>query len=152
MITPTRRSIRLAPAAIIAAVVLAAACSSPTYDLVIANGRVMDHWRVVLGGNKALEAEVNLAKLVPAAATLPKWRLTFQQWPRDLAIRRNMTTFGWVDLLTLLAANEVLVLSDTGANVLNPGVVEALSGLQDKSSNSASCLVNLLTGKPIFRR
>ena len=137
------------------------------------NGRVMDHWRVVLGGSKALEAEVYLVKLVPAAATLPKWRLTFQQWPRDLTIRRNMTTSGWVDLLTLLAANEVSVLSDTGANVLNPGVVEALSGLQDKSSNSASCrwavcvgedgklelqlqflpcLVNLLTGKPIFRR
>ncbi|MCX5756008.1 MAG: amidohydrolase family protein [Gemmatimonadetes bacterium] len=33
---------RLASAAIIAAVILAAACSSPTYDLVIANGRVMD--------------------------------------------------------------------------------------------------------------
>ena len=84
-----------------------------------------------------------------------------------------MTTSGWVELLTLLAANEVSVLSDTGANVLNPSVVEALSGLQDKSSNSASCrwavcvgedgklelqlqflpcLVNLLTGKPIFRR
>jgi len=40
--TPTRTPIRLAPSAIIAAVVLAAACSSPTYDLVIANGRVMD--------------------------------------------------------------------------------------------------------------
>ena len=116
------------------------------------NGRVMDHWQFFLGGNKALEAEVNLAKLVPAAATLPKWRLTFQQWPRDLTIRRNMTTSGWVELLTLLAANEVSVLSVTGANVLNPGVVEALSGLQDKSSNSASCLVNLLTGKRIFRR
>jgi len=34
--------IRLASATIIAAVILAAACSSPTYDLVIANGRVMD--------------------------------------------------------------------------------------------------------------
>ena len=75
------------------------------------NGRVMDHWRVVLGGSKALEAEVDLAKLVPAAATLPKWRLTFQQWPRDLTIRSNMTTSGWVDLLALLAANEVSVLS-----------------------------------------
>jgi len=42
MMTPTRRFIRLAPAALIAAVALAAACSSPTYDLVIANGRVMD--------------------------------------------------------------------------------------------------------------
>lgn len=42
MMTATRSSIRLIPSAIIAAVVLAAACSSPTYDLVIANGRVMD--------------------------------------------------------------------------------------------------------------
>ncbi len=33
---------RFASSAIIAAVILAAACSSPTYELVIANGRVMD--------------------------------------------------------------------------------------------------------------
>ena len=70
------------------------------------NGCVMDHWQAVLGGSKALEAEVNLSDEVPAAAGLPRWRLTYQQWPRDVIIRRNMTTSGWLDLLTLLTANE----------------------------------------------
>ena len=51
-----------------------------------------------------------------------------------------MTTSGWVDLLTLLAANEVGVMSETGENVANPTVVvEALNSLPDKSANSASC-------------
>ena len=137
------------------------------------NGRVMDHWWAVLGGSKALEAEVNLPDVVPAAAGLPKWRLTYQQWPRDVIIRRNMTTSGWLDLLTLLTANEVGVMSETGENVVNATVVEALSNLPDKATNSASCRwgifvgeagklelqlqcvpcpANLLAGKPIFRR
>ncbi len=84
-----------------------------------------------------------------------------------------MTTSGWMDLLTLLAANEVSVMSNTGENVLNPVVVEALSGLPDKTSNSASwrwavcigeagklelqlqclpCPATILAGKPIFKR
>ena len=137
------------------------------------NGRVMDHWRVALGGTKALEAEVDLALVIPAASGLPKWRIAYQQWPRDVQIRRNMTTSGWMDLLTLLAANEVSVMSNTGENVLNPVVVEALSGLPDKTSNSASwrwavcigeagrlelqlqclpCPATILAGKPIFKR
>ena len=68
----------------------------------------MDHWPVVLGGAKALEAESYLAAVIPAAVTLPKWR------PRDVIIRRNMTTSGWLDLLVLLTANEVAVVSETG--------------------------------------
>ena len=40
--TPNRTPIRLASSAIIVAALVAGACSSPTYDLVIANGRVMD--------------------------------------------------------------------------------------------------------------
>ena len=84
-----------------------------------------------------------------------------------------MTTSGWFDLLTLLAANDVGVLSETGENVANPTVVEALNSLPDKSSNSASfrwavCVgeagrlelqlqalptpTTILTGKPIYRR
>ena len=134
------------------------------------NGRVMDLWWVVLGGSKALEAEVNLSDVVRAAAGLPKWRLTYQQWPRNVIIRWNMTTSGWLDLLT---ANEVGVMSKTGENVVNAPVVEVLSNLLDKATNSASCPwgicvgeagklelqlqcvpcpANLLAGKPIFRR
>ena len=137
------------------------------------NGRVMDHWRVVLGGAKALEAEIYLAAIIPAAAALPKWRLTYQQWPRDVIIRRNMTTSGWLDLLALLTANEVAVMSETGENVVNATVIEALGNLPDKTVNLASCRwavcvgeagklelqlqslpcpANLLAGKPIYRR
>ena len=140
---------------------------------VLPNGRVMDHWQAVLGGSKALEAEVNLLDVVPAAAGLPKWRLTYQQWPRDVIIRRNMTTSGWLDLLTLLTANEVGIMSETGENVVNATVVEALSNLPGKATISASCRwaicvgeasklklelqcipcpANLLAGKPIFKR
>ena len=137
------------------------------------NGRVLNHWRIALGSSKPLEAEINIAAVIPAAATLPKWRLTYQQWPRDVIVRRNMMTSGWVDLLTLLAANDVGVMSETGENVANPTVVEALNSLPDKSSNSASCRwavcvgeagrlelqlqalptpTTILTGKPIYRR
>ena len=137
------------------------------------NGRVMDHWRIVLGGTKALEADIYLADLVPAAAALPRWRLSYQQWPRDVLIRRNMTTSGWSDMLTLLTANEIAVMSNTGENVVNAVVVEALTNLPDKTANSASCRwavcvgeagklelqlqslpcpANLLAGKPVFRR
>ena len=64
------------------------------------NGRVLDHCRIALGSSKPLEAERNLAAVIPAVVTLPKWRLTYQQWPRDVILRRNMTTQGWVDLRT----------------------------------------------------
>ena len=40
--TPNRTPIQLASSTIVVAAFVAAACSSPTYDLVIANGRVMD--------------------------------------------------------------------------------------------------------------
>ena len=137
------------------------------------NGQVLDHWRIAQGGSKPLEAEINIAAVIPAAATLPKWHLTYQQWPRDVIVRRNMTTSGWVDLLTLLAANDIGVMSETGENVTNPTVVEALNSLPDKSSNSASCRwavcvgeagrlelqlqalptpTTILTGKPIYWR
>ena len=137
------------------------------------NGRVLDHWRLALGGTKPLEAEFNLAAIIPAAATLQKWQLTFQQWPRDVVIRRNMTTSCWVDLLTLLSANEVGAMSETGENVANPVVVEALKSLPDKTTNSASCRwavcvgeasrlelqlqalpapTSIITGKPLYKR
>ena len=90
---------------------------------------------------------MNLSDVVPAAAGLPRWRLTYQQWPRDVIIRRNMTTSGWLDLLTLLTANEVGIMSETGENVVNATVVEALSNLPDKATNSASCRWAICVGE-----
>ena len=56
------------------------------------SGRIADHWRIATGGSNILEAIMDLYAVVPAAvsARLPKWKLFLQQWPADVAIRRNM--------------------------------------------------------------
>ena len=85
-----------------------------------------------------------------------------------------MTSSAWMDIAGLLAANELTATNlETGEAVTNPELVEGLSNLPDKSANSASCRwavcisessklelqlqclpapINLLTGKPIFKR
>ena len=138
------------------------------------NGRVMDHWRITLGGPKILQAEHESAAIIPAALNLPRVKISYQQWPRDIQIRRNMTSSAWMDIAGLLAAKELTATNlETGEAVTNPELVEGLSNLPDKTANSASCRwavcisessklelqlqclpapINLLTGKPIFKR
>jgi hypothetical protein len=69
------------------------------------NGRILDHFRVTLGGSKILNVDVSLAKVLAGDET-KSWRLRFQVWPKDLEIRRNMTTTIWLDVHDLVAANE----------------------------------------------
>ena len=101
------------------------------------NGRVMDHWRIALGGSKILEVKVKLTNRIPAAAQLPDAILVFQKWPADVAIRRNMTTSAWFDVLDLLTANEVSLVTAEGDAVDNATAVETLGALKDKATNSA---------------
>ncbi len=81
------------------------------------NGRAVDHWRLALGGSRIIEVEFALSSVVPASAGLPPWKLTWQTWPHEVLIRRNMTSSGWLDLLELLEAHEILVADETGAPV-----------------------------------
>ena len=69
------------------------------------SGRCSDHWRISIGGSRILEAEVGLASICKAA-TLAPYRFLFQAWPKDVAIRRNMTTSKWFDGQSLLARRE----------------------------------------------
>jgi hypothetical protein len=71
------------------------------------NGRCLDHFRVALTGT-VLETQVKVTNVF-RAPILAKYRLTFQVWPRDLRIRRNMTSTEWTDVYTAIFANEVLV-------------------------------------------
>lgn len=68
-------------------------------------GRVADHWRIALGGGRILEADIGLASLC-RSSTLSPYKLKFQCWPRDVKIRRNMTTSAWFDGQALLARRE----------------------------------------------
>jgi len=137
------------------------------------NGRVMDHWRLAINGTVMLEASFLASDVIGAAAGLPKMTFSIQQWPRDLVMRRNMTTSGWLDVLTMLTANELSIKAEDGSEVLTVDVVETLNNERDKTTNSASlrwavcigesnrpelqlqCLPTSaaqLSGKPIFKR
>ena len=137
------------------------------------NGRICDHWRVALGGSKVLEAIFPISCLLPAATNLPPWELTYQQFPRDIVIRRNMLTSVWYDALNLLAAHEILIADEAGQPVDTQQVLQAVKNLPAKQNTGASlrwalavsnafklelqlqCLpspANQLTGKPIFNR
>ena len=72
------------------------------------NGRVMDHWRVALGGSRILTANIELAKICRSPTVAP-YRVEFQAWPRDVILRRNMTSSAWLDGLELLARREFVV-------------------------------------------
>ena len=102
-----------------------------------ANGRILDHFRLVLGGAQLLEATAAVADIFPIAA-MPGWTVVFSCWPRDVAIRRNMASSAWQDVRDLVAANDVKLLNDEGANVDNKEFLELLDSVADKTLNSSS--------------
>ncbi len=137
------------------------------------NGRITDHWRVALAGTKVLEATFKLASLLPAVTSLPAWTITYQYFPRDIVIRRNMTASSWIDAMGLLAAHEFSVTDEAGELVAIQQVAEAIAGLAAKQNTGSAirwavvatpanrielqlqslpCSANSLDGKPIFAR
>jgi hypothetical protein len=43
-------------------------------------------------------------------------RLIFQHWPGDIQIRRNMINSAWLDIPSLICANQAQVFNSTGNN------------------------------------
>ena len=69
------------------------------------NGRVMDHFRVALGGITIIK--VNLpANDIYVNQAVPNLQIKWDVWGRDIIIRRNMVTSEWEDLTGRLAANK----------------------------------------------
>jgi hypothetical protein len=69
------------------------------------NGRMLDHFRVTLGGSRILDVTFPLAKILnmPAAA---EWKVKMQMWPRDIILRRNMTTSEWTDIDSIVSSKD----------------------------------------------
>jgi hypothetical protein len=89
------------------------------------NGRMLDHFRVTLGGSRILDVNIKLAELLQIRSART-WRLKLQDWPRDVAINRNMTTSPWREVETLIAAREAKVVAvgeDDEETQLEPDVV-----------------------------
>jgi hypothetical protein len=78
------------------------------------NGRILDGTRIVLGGSEMIQVDVEMHSLIPAEQ-LKGWRLRYQVWPRDIAIRQNLATSNWYDLEAIIAGREAEVLDKDGA-------------------------------------
>ena len=88
------------------------------------SGRCVDHFRVGLDGT-VLETQV-VASNVFRAPVLAKYRLTYQSWPRDLRIRRNMSSTDWADSYAAIAANNILVSTDKEGKAVSPEEILAV--------------------------
>jgi hypothetical protein len=91
------------------------------------NGRILDHYRVTIGGSRILDINIGMQAILntqPAST----WRLKFQTWPADIELRRNMTTSSWKNLNEIVAANDGQITNAEGDPVPQDEAVEALKG------------------------
>ena len=97
------------------------------------NGRVLDHFRVSFGRSKILDISVPLSKLL-VSSVQNSLKLKFQYWPRDILIKRNMTTSTWTDVYDLLESRNANVVSEDGAAVPHEAILRDLKD-SDKSAS-----------------
>jgi hypothetical protein len=89
------------------------------------NGRILDHYRVTLGGSRIVDVSTSMAKLSLVDGASP-WKFRYQVWPRDIAIRRNMTTTAWINVTDLLAEKKAWVEDGEGNAVESELVLETV--------------------------
>ena len=77
-------------------------------------GRILDAHRLVLGGTEILDVDIDISEAIPNPR-LSGWRLRFQIWPRDIALRRNMASSNWLDIEAIVAGRDAEILDDKGA-------------------------------------
>ncbi len=80
------------------------------------NGRLIDHFRVALGGRDILTVETNLSNVF-RDNNLSTYRLRFQYWAKDIFIRRNATTSAWRGVYEMLAERDAELVKEDGASL-----------------------------------
>jgi len=112
------------------------------------SGRIMDHFRISLGGARQVGARFNTRSIFNNNSIV-RASIHYDVWARDINIRRNMTTSEWLDLANLVAANDVLVYKpseEAGSSqaeapleeLCNDEIVAFLNGLSEKTHCGAS--------------
>jgi hypothetical protein len=81
-------------------------------------GWLLDHFRFAVNGPQILDAELEFNQLLPADP-LKGFQQCYHFWPRDIAIRQNLTTSCWVDVSNLVASNNATVHDPFGARIPN---------------------------------
>jgi hypothetical protein len=135
------------------------------------NGRMLDHFRVTMGGSRILDVSFPVSKIINLPAAANAWKLKMQVWPRDVILRRNMTTSEWVNLDAIIAAKDgcvVTVAEDRETVVPHAEVLASLEELGAAAAVRYAVVVSgdqhlvlmlqgmpataeTLAGKPAFR-
>lgn len=113
------------------------------------SGRILDHFRGVLGGSQVLDIRADLYSLIPANC-FRGWQFRMQQQPRDIVLRQNMLSTGWIDGPTVLLANEGTVYDQAGNAVPTQAFMELLEELPDAGPDSFSLRFSVVANPDRF--
>jgi hypothetical protein len=103
------------------------------------SGRILDNFRVSLGGSKILEYEADLGQLIPISF-FKGWRVKGQCWARDVAIRATIFSSGWIDLAATVGMREMEVFD-------KDGILRILNELDEDEPNAASFRFAVVVGE-----
>ena len=75
----------------------------------------MDDFRVVVGSSRRIKVDFEAADVFPTSM-VPDWKITLEFWPRYITIRKNMVTSDWLDVIGMVAANDLVVVDGEGTD------------------------------------
>ena len=110
-----------------------------------ANGRLLDHFRITLGGTGLLSSKFNLSSIM-SLPEVPDWKIVIATWPRDIGIRRNMASSPWADIRDLISSNDARVETPEGNVVDSKLFLDYSDSIADKMVSSASIRWSVCVG------
>ena len=134
-------------------------------------GRILDHFRAVIGGTRILEIDASLSDMIPNPV-FRGWRFRTQKQPGDVQIRRNMLSTTWTDMPAALLFNDATIYDADNKPVANDVFMGMLDELPESGPETVAtrfCIVIgadrkpalqfqslpasavVLTGKPAFK-
>ena len=110
-----------------------------------ANGKMLDHFRLTLGGTGLISSKFNLSSIM-SLPEVPDWNIVVATWPRDIGIRRNMASSPWVDIRDLVNSNDARIKTPEGIAVDNKLFLDYSDSIADKMVSSASIRWSVCVG------
>jgi hypothetical protein len=109
-------------------------------------GRILDNFRFAVNSQEMLDVELDFHQLLPTDS-IKGYKLRYQYWPRDINIRRNLTTSTWTDVLDLVASNNITILDQEGSGIPASEMRQILDELPDEGPEAAAIRWAVVVGE-----
>jgi len=108
-------------------------------------GRILDHFRFVLGGLRVLDIDADLAAMIPVPG-FSGWRYRSQCQPRNVLLRRNMVSSAWMDGPSFLTSNDAAIYDNEGKAVAVNDFMAILDELPESGPDTFAIRYCLVAG------